>query len=339
MNIFNIIYLFFNILLFINFNKISNVIKIYDKSNNRKLHTGNISLAGGVLIFISIFLYFLFLKIFNNNFINQLFNNETQTLVFIISASLFFAIGLIDDIKDLSSKYKIILFFFFVIFYLNFDPSMILEILFFSSFKKVLLLQNASFIFTLFCIIIFINAFNMYDGSNGQIGIYSITLLLYLSYKLDVLELLIISLPILFFLFLNLKSKTFIGNSGSYFLGFFFSILIIKVYKIDNILKADEILLIMFYPIIDLIRLFVLRLVNNKNPFKGDREHIHHYLLNKLKTNNLVQIYLFILMFFPIITYEVFKLNLISILLINIIIYIFIIIKTKNNKKLDDKLH
>ena len=331
MSILHITYVFFTFLLFFNFKNISDLIKIYDKANNRKLHVGEISLAGGVLIFISIFFYIFFSNLYEDNFVNQLFFNETENLIFILSLCLFFSIGLIDDKNDLSSRYKIILFFFLIILYLNFDTSTIIEILFFSSIKKILLLQNAGFIFTLLCIIIFINAFNMYDGSNGQIGFYSIIIIVYLSYKWQSLELLMILLPILIFLVLNLKSETFIGNSGSYFLGFFFSIIIIKIYKLDSgYLKADEIALLMFYPIIDLIRLFIIRLVNNKNPFIGDREHIHHYLLNRFKKNFLVQIYLFSLVSFPIMIYEIFKINLAMILIMNLILYIFTIIKTKN---------
>ena len=337
MTIFNIFYIILNFLLFFYFKNISDLINIYDKAEGRKIHTGNISLAGGVLVFVSIFSFISFSKFYEISFFNQLLINETQTLIFLLSSCIFFLIGLVDDKKDLSSKYKISLFLIFVIFYLNFDPSLVIEILFFSSINKILLLQNASFVFTLICIIIFINAFNMYDGSNGQVGIYSLIFLLYISFKSQNSELLIITLPIILFLILNFKLKTFIGNSGSYFLGFVFSVIIIKIYKLDsNYLKADEIILLMFYPIFDLIRLFILRLINNKNPFIGDRQHIHHYLLNKFKKNYIVQIYLFILVILPIIIYEVFKINLILILTLNLIIYLLIILKIKNSDKINN---
>jgi UDP-GlcNAc:undecaprenyl-phosphate GlcNAc-1-phosphate transferase len=337
MNILNISYIIFNFLLFFYFRNISDLINIYDKSGGRKIHRGNISLAGGIFVFISIFSFISISKLYEISFFNQLLINETQTLIFLLTSCMFFLIGLVDDKKDLSSKYKIFLFLIFIIFYLNFDPSLVLEILFFSFVDKIILLQSASFVFTLICIIIFINAFNMYDGSNGQIGIYSLIFLLYISFKLQNLDLLIITIPIILFLILNFKSKTFLGNSGSYFLGFLFSFIIIKTYKLDsNNLKADEVVLLMFYPIFDLTRLFVLRLINNKNPFIGDRQHIHHYLLNKFKKNYIVQIYLFILVILPIIIYETFKINLILILIINLIIYLSVTIKTKNSKNIDN---
>ena len=48
----------------------------------------------------------------------------------------------------------------------------------------------------------------------------------------------------------------------------------------------------MMIPGIDMMRLFFLRIIGGKNPFKGDRSHIHHILLSKynhLKTVILIQ--------------------------------------------------
>ena len=38
----------------------------------------------------------------------------------------------------------------------------------------------------------------------------------------------------------------------------------------------------MSIPGIDMLRLFIQRLLNKKNPFKPDRNHLHHILLKKL---------------------------------------------------------
>ena len=331
MTILNIIYVIFNIILFYYFKEISNKIAVYDYSNNRKLHNGDISLTGGILVFISIFLYVILSNFTQDQLFSQLNGSKIQTTIFILNCSLFFLIGFIDDKKRLSSKYKFILFFLIIIIYLIFDHTLVLETLSFSSMEKNLQLNKFGFIFTLFCMIIFINAFNMYDGTNGQIGIYSIIILTYLSFKFFKLELLLITIPLIFFLILNFKSKTFIGNSGSYFLGFFFSVIIIKLYKFEgDYLLADEIALIMFYPVFDLLRLFIVRLKNNRNPLIGDRNHIHHYLLNKFHLNYKVQLFLTTLVLLPILIYEIFDINLIIILLDNLVIY-FIIIKLKNS--------
>ena len=37
----------------------------------------------------------------------------------------------------------------------------------------------------------------------------------------------------------------------------------------------------MLVPGVDMIRLFILRLYNKKNPFEADQNHLHHILLKK----------------------------------------------------------
>ena len=238
---------------------------IYDEPNSIKLHKKKISLAGGILVFFSILFYLILSNVFDTNLLSQLFSNRINILLFILCCFFFFIMGLIDDYKILSSSFKLVLFIISTLIYLWADKSILIDSLVFSSINKKLHLMNFNFVFTFLCIIIFVNAFNFYDGSNGQIGFYSILVLFYLYYKTSDLEFIIISVPILFFLILNLKSETFIGNSGTYFLGFFLSIIIINVYKFSNFdLKADEIVLVMFYPVFDSLRLFIERLMKKK---------------------------------------------------------------------------
>jgi UDP-N-acetylmuramyl pentapeptide phosphotransferase/UDP-N-acetylglucosamine-1-phosphate transferase len=35
----------------------------------------------------------------------------------------------------------------------------------------------------------------------------------------------------------------------------------------------------MIVPLFDMVRVFVIRIQHGKNPFKGDRNHLHHMLL------------------------------------------------------------
>ena len=175
----------------------------------------------------------------------------------------------------------------------------------------------------------------MYDGSNGQLGIYTITFISYLAYKLNSIYYLLFILPLIFFLFLNLKKKTFAGNSGSYFLGFFLSFIIIKIYSFDGkYLFSDEVVLLMFFPVVDLTRLFFYRIYNNSYPFSGDRNHIHHVLYNTFKSNTKVQLTLFSITMLPLAIYEITNLNILFFIGLNFMIY-FIILKKlsfQNNK-------
>ena len=49
---------------------------------------------------------------------------------------------------------------------------------------------------------------------------------------------------------------------------------------------------ILGYPIIDIIRVFFLRILNGTSPFVADRNHIHHRLLDKFKSHLLTSLFI-----------------------------------------------
>ena len=102
--------------------------------------------------------------------------------------------------------------------------------------------------------------------------------------------------------------------------------MVLKIYEFDFI-KSDEIVLLMFYPVVELVRLFFFRIYNNKNPFLADRSHIHHILQNSKLSNNKIQVILFLINAVPLIVYELTRINILFFFLINIIIYYMIVSK------------
>ena len=87
--------------------------------------------------------------------------------------------------------------------------------------------------------------------------------------------------PFLIFFYFNIKNKVFIGNGGVIFLTFIICFNITKIFNDKIILYCEEILLIMFLPGIDMLRVFFKRIISKKNPFKADKIHFHHILLTK----------------------------------------------------------
>jgi len=323
-----IIFFLFTLLIFVFFKKLSSLVNTYDIPNERKLHKEKISLAGGVYIFICIYFYLILGLIFHKSNTEIFFNITTIYLNFFIISLIFFFIGFFDDKKNLSSNIKIALFFILILSLVSIDPNLNVKLLRFSFIENKILLQNFSVIFTIFSIFIFINALNMYDGSNGQLGIYVMVFILYLSFKTGSFFILNLAFPIIFFIYLNIKNITFAGNSGSYFLGFFLSYIVLKIYNNQgDFLTSDEIVLMMFYPVLDLVRLFFYRIINNKNPLSADRNHIHHILQEKNYNNKKIQIILFLIIVLPMIIYEFTKINIILIFFINAFIYYIIISK------------
>ena len=81
---------------------------------------------------------------------------------------------------------------------------------------------------------------------------------------------------------INLKNMLFLGDGGVYLLGIILSASLIYEHNVyRNIIFVDEIFMLLFLPGLDLIRLTITRLLKGKNPFYGDRNHIHHLLIKK----------------------------------------------------------
>ena len=301
-----IIFGLINFILFKNINSIRKIIKISDRPNYRKIHKKPVPILGGTYLIINIFLY---IAIFNNQI--NLFYNSTGLLTGLI---LFFFLGLIDDIKPIGSKKKLIISSFFLIIVLFLDPHVIIKNLEFSFTDKFLGLKGFYNVFTILCFLLFINAFNMFDGINCQSGIYSIFLLLNLFFFNNTDQILIIILIFLiFFLYYNYQTRIFLVDGGSLTLGFLFSYFFINNYNLNYILYADEIFLLMFLPGLDMFRVYLQRLINKKNPFLPDRNHLHHYLIEKFGLNKALVIQNLII-FSP---YVFYKLSL-SLLLCNL---------------------
>jgi len=137
------------------------------------------------------------------------------------------------------------------------------------------------------------------------------------------LILLILIMSLITFLYLNYKSIIFLGDSGTYLLGFIISYLIIYTAKIDSyyLLSADKIFIIMLLPGLELIRLFIIRLRNKKHPFSSDRNHVHHIIENRLGYNKTI-IYLITFSALSNLLMILFSNNLILIIFLFSIIYL-----------------
>ena len=323
-----IILLFINFILFLNNKKIASVFNLYDKpDDNRKIHKFNVPITGGIIIIINIFLILIF-QLLNLDYLLNLnvFFSKQDFLIFFISLILVFLIGFFDDKFKITATKKfsvmIILFLFIIIFS---NDLLIKEI-------KVSFLQNSYFlnnyvsiIWTLLCFLLFVNALNMFDGINYQVTIYSILIcIFFILNDYYIFFFIILKMSLIFFLILNHYNRAFLGDSGSYLLGFIFSYFFIKFYNQTNLINTDQIVLFMIIPGLDLMRLFIYRIYKGNYPFTPDRNHLHHILLLK---NNLIitNIKIFLLTAIPAIIgfYLGFTYLL---LIIQIIIYIYFLL-------------
>jgi UDP-GlcNAc:undecaprenyl-phosphate GlcNAc-1-phosphate transferase len=218
-----------------------------------------------------------------------------------------------------------------------FDDKLVIQELRFSFYSENLNLKRFSLFFSILCFLLFINSLNMLDGINGQVGTYSVILLSILLLKLQFTLLIsVFILSIIFFLYLNFKNKSFLGDSGTLFLGYVISYFFIKAYNANIINYSEEIFLIMSITGFELLRLAVLRMLKKKHPFSPDRNHIHHIFIKKIsfiKTFVLIQL----LLLFPYLLF-LFSRNFLISFIISLSCYIiFIIIFSKKNYDLYQK--
>ena len=327
-----------NLLIILRISNLANLINIYDKPDkNLKIHKKDTPILGGLIFFINlIILIFCQLYFFDKFLFLEINAYKIRDIIGILFLILsFFIIGIYDDKYNLAPFKKLFLLSIFIIISLFFNSKLEISNFSVSFYDHKIFLNHFSLIFTIFCFLILTNSLNFYDGINGQSCIFFILIFSYLLIKSDMNEFYLFNIFILvFLLFLNLRNKIFLGDSGIFLVASLISISLIYEYNyIKNIRFADEIFLLLLLPGFDLIRLTLIRIINGKNAFKGDRNHIHHLINDKIPLlyTNLI---LGMLAILPIISFLYLKLNFESTFAIFVIVYCFLIFvfKSKNKK-------
>ena len=333
-NNFLLILVLINIFIFFNYKKLVKItllkFDILDYPNTKlKNHSKPTPLFGGIWIYINLIFFFIYFFIFKNNSeIYLFFDSYTNAIVLFLCFSAIFFIGLYDDVYNLDPNKKFLSFFFIIFCFLLLIPDLLIQNLQFiyKDFNLIVGLRNFSFLFTALCVVALINAINMLDGIDGQTALYSLFfLIIFQIFVYSNLSYFLITLAtfLIFFFFLNIRGKIFIGNSGSYLLGFIFSYLLLSKYKDDSI-SMNFIFMLVILPALELIRVFFIRIVKGRNPFKGDKQHLHHLLLKKFtKLQSIVIFQVFFLSPFVLNYFGVIRINTLIFSLVTYIILIF----------------
>jgi UDP-GlcNAc:undecaprenyl-phosphate GlcNAc-1-phosphate transferase len=261
--------------------------KLTDVINDRSSHSSAASRSGGVGVFITLFLVSLYY---------YLSGYEIYDFSIVIPLSILTLVGFYDDLYNVDFKLKFI--FQIIVAKIIIDNGFIID-----NLHGVFGLFEISRIFaqllTIFIIVAIINAINFIDGIDGLA--ISVGLLFIISFEyfaktktgFSLLNIIIISslVPLYYFNFRK-KNKVFLGDSGSLLLGGIISIYVIFILSNNYVIKNDYdlhkiiyVISILSYPIVDIIRIFFLRIIQGRSPFIPDRNHIHHIILDKLKNH------------------------------------------------------
>lgn len=312
--------------------RISEILKLTDKPNKQKIHKKPTPLMGGTIVF------FLLIEIFYFQHYSYLENFDV--LILITICFFCFLVGLIDDRINIRSYIKLLIILLMLLFLLNLSNSLVLQILYFKSFNKILNLGAYGIFFTTLCILLLINAYNLSDGINGLaiiIAVHWVVSLFFFTFNINV-EYLV--LPLLTLIIAGLfiyKEKFFLGDSGSLLISSLIGLVTIYFYntklKINYVaLPAEKIFLIFIIPGLDMFRLFVERILNKKDPLSGDTKHLHHLFIKKYKLKKTLLMYSLVLCF-PFYANYFFYDKEIYIIIFTLILYFNIIYFLKKNHK------
>lgn len=253
-----------------------------DEAKNRKRHEGRVPPVGGWLVYIA-FIVAQF----------SLFPINIQNIVLLISGTLLFSLGLIDDKYPLTAPQKFLGQFIvagLIVFIAQIHVAQYLNM-----FGVPII---AGQILCMVAIVFVINSFNLVDGINGLAALLGVAALisfglwLYIGGKYDyVVFVLTIFVSLTVFLRFNLfDTKAFLGDNGSMLIGFiaaYLAIIFINTFTLSDISIASKcsaeigiVYAALAIPVSDTLRLFILRpYYLKKSPFKADRNHVHHLLL------------------------------------------------------------
>jgi len=242
--------------------------------NDLKIHKFDTPKLGGLIILLIFLTYYIY-ELSKNGFTKE------QAAIFLLYLSFFF-VGLLDDYINLSPLIRIILFSLIVYIVSAIQNEIVIEKFFSEIFNRFLHTGNLSIIFTIICFIFLQNAFNLFDGVNGNLLLYCTILNLLFCFYNNSIFLLLTLLILLILTIQNFRNKLFLGNNGSSILSAFIAAqFILKNNVNSNLFSFEQIIILLFLPSIDMIRLFIIRIINKKNPFIGDLNHLHHKIVNR----------------------------------------------------------
>ena len=329
--------LILNFFIILNYKKISNIIGIYDyPDKKRKIHLKKVSLIGGLAVYINFFLLFVSVVLIPDFFeenLKSFFIKKSNFLNLFFISSFIMLLGVYDDKKNLNANLKFIILTIFIYILLKFNNDLVIESISFTSLNFIFLTYDYAIFFTILCFLLFINASNMYDGINLQLGPYFIFIFCIFIVKLELFIFSILFLiPLIAFCYLNYNGKIFLGNSGAYFISFLIASIFTAQNNLDSIISPEEVFLIMSIPGLDMFRLFIYRILKKRNPFSADQEHLHHYMIKNFNIR-ISQVLIFVLNIIPFCLYQFYKSLYVIFVTIAAytLIYILLFIKKKIN--------
>jgi len=260
---------------------------LVDKPNGRTSHTTTIPTLGGLGIF---FGFILSLSLFTD------FKIFPSLQYFMFAIIIGFFLGMKDDIIALSPSKKAIGLLIAI------TVLVVLGDVRISSFYGLFGIQGipywVSVLFSIYTFLTIVNAVNLIDGINGlctatsiiasvAFGIWFYLVGSAVSIQLVILIAALLGSLLAFLRFNITPAKIFMGDTGSLLLGVILAFLAIEFIEINKSytgpykITTSPVVAMGFLalPLVDMLKVFIIRLYKRKSPFHPDKNHLHHLLL------------------------------------------------------------
>ena len=267
---------------------------LMDSPNERSSHKEKTPTLGGISFFVSIVFTLMVFRPFD---IDQVGINILS------GVGVLFFVGLKDDLVGVKPSTKII------------GQIIATLMLFFSTDLKITTLDGflnitdipywTSVFISCAIVMAIVNSYNLIDGINGSasmVGMVIFSAFAYVFYDAEMYYYFLLSILCIGFLLaflrynLSNKNRVFMGDTGSMIVGFVLAVLAIKFFALDTTSlesaiinptnKVWVLLSIIFIPFFDTTRVFTTRIIRHGKPFKADRSHIHHVIIDYLKLSH-----------------------------------------------------
>jgi len=242
----------------------------------RKLHARETPLVGGLAVMSPLLLASIYFAVISD--FSPIFTSFACGTLSVL------LLGVVDDRRHIRPYLRLAISLIICGLILYVIPAINVTFLYFTFLDSpIFLSQIWALVFTLLCLVGLQNAINMADGKNGLVmGMTLIWVCLLTVYSPPhIIPILIVfAVGLCIALAFNLKGRLFLGDSGAYSISIAIGLLAIYAYKVGfDHLPADIVALWFLLPVIDCLRLMVMRMVKGRSPFSSDRNHLHHILL------------------------------------------------------------
>lgn len=262
--------------------KLSRKKGLFASMDHRSSHDNEIPNTGGIVLGFAILIPLMIFSTYS----------DQEEVSFLLSAfAVLLITGIIDDFNPIPVVFKFLgQFIPAIVIVMSLDEQE-LVIPFLDQYYDLPYFFN--YFFWIVFIVMTINAFNLIDGIDGlaiSLGVVGGVFYFFKFLKLDAIDLVIFSVSLigglLGLLFYNLsrKNKIFIGDTGSLLIGGLLVYFGLKFISISNdTASGNSFLLVLgsiFIPFADMIRVAFFRILHGESPFKADRRHIHHLIVD-----------------------------------------------------------